>query len=1708
MNIIKIFVTTLVLTASTCVNAQQVQTIAGNIGTKSGVDALQVRLGILKSSAIDAAGNIYYADDYMIMKKDAVTGIVSKLVGTGVSESNKDKISVTGSCATCVGIYTTAHLSIDQKNNFLYVTSNDVNLMKVDLTTNLIYSAAGGGVQYGNNNGDGGLATNGTIPGAQKVQTDSSGNIYFMQNFLDNRVRKVNKATGIITTVLGGNTSTPSLDGSLGVNATITNGVFAVDRAGNIFYFDNNKIRKVDNQTGIISTIAGQANPGKNGDGGLAKDASIAYPSLIHVDNQNNIYLYGDNSMRKINGSDSKINTIAGTGVNSDLATGDGGVATLANFNRPQSITTDNANNIYIVDDADFSIRKINASTNIITRVIGTPTFSGDGALAKNASLNEPGAIAVDKSGNIYIADVLNHRIRKQNKATGIITTVAGNGLLYSGVVNNASIATYYNGKNATDVSIAKPVAIAIDSSENLFIADQGLRIIFKVALSTGKINIFSGNNPTTSSTNSTIGDGGDASNASFNNFSGLAIDNYNDVYIVDFLNNIIRKVDSKTNIINTVVGSYNVPSQTGFSGDGGLATKAKIFYPKGLSFDGNNNLYFSDYQNQVLRKVEYATGIITTIAGMPNIFGGDGDGGSSKEASIWNAMGGLATDKKNNILYFADNDNSKIRRINLKNGIISTLVGTGQAGFNGDTLSPLNTKVSFKISVNTEYINGIVVDSVGDVYFSDRHNQIIRKVTEPIKVAVPASPDTLLPHKITIHKDKFVSLEMSQDEYNDWVKNDFFTYGPKSIKLLKEVYTRFKDNFDFLICNLNEPITGPTQITYGGVNVPVSNKVKNIGRDIMDLADSYGAANGRLKSNMQLVGSGITNSPLLHEIVHTYANFTIDSVGFFGNGLTEKMLRAHWGFTGGNTKGQLGGFVQTTLKENVGGIANQYSVSSFGQIANGGNTVPYSEFELYTMGILPLDSVKTFDAFRGIQTLTESNGVSTFTANSRVTFNKAKIESALGVRVPSAADAQKDFNALFIVLTPRALTNIEIDQYDDQIIKMTKRGDDGTSFYNFWEATNGLGTLNASGLQSQVATGTIEKLDSNACAGSVIRFKAYPLMNGGIKPVYQWYKNGKEISGENLNLFSTSDLKNNDTISCKIKNSLDSVVTSIIIKSIAGSAVAPVTTSITYCAGVNAIALTANKTSGNTLVWYGTSATGGVSSVSAPIPSTSTAGVYTYYVSQKDSIAACESPRAPLVVTVNASPTVGSITGATALCLGATNTLSNTTTGGVWTSGTPATATISATGVVTGVAAGTSVVSYTVSNTSGCATATTQTITVNAKPTVASITGSAALCLGSTTTLSNATTGGVWTSGTTATATISATGVVTGVATGTTIISYTVTNATGCATVVTQTITVNAMPTVANITGAAALCVGATTTLSNTTTGGVWTSATPATATISATGVVTGVAAGTSVISYTVTNAGGCAVTVTQTVTVNAMPAVGNITGTSVLCAGSTTSLSSTTTGGVWTSGTPASATISATGVVTGVAAGTSVISYAVTNAGGCATTVTQTVTVNTVPTKPSITRDVNNNLVSSATLGNQWYTDTTAVITGQTAQSYKPTVAGYYAVKVTSNNCSSAFSDKYYYLITALANFTNSQFIHLYPNPVGNDLMIDYNLTGQSQVSVKIVDESGKIVINRNKISKGTKLSVSQLNRGIYFVQVLGKNNQLLFTDKLIKE
>ena len=296
--------------------------------------------------------------------------------------------------------------------------------------------------------------------------------------------------------------------------------------------------------------------------------------------------------------------------------------------------------------------------------------------------------------------------------------------------------------------------------------------------------------------------------------------------------------------------------------------------------------------------------------------------------------------------------------------------------------------------------------------------------------------------------------------------------------------------------------------------------------------------------------------------------------------------------------------------------------------------------------------------------------------------------------------------------------------------------------------------------------------------------------------------------------------------------------------------------------------------------------------------------------------------------VTVNSLPST--ITGGTSVCVGSTITLSDATTGGTWSSNNTGVATIvSTTGIVHGVSAGTATITYTLG--SGCIA--TATIIVNPLPAI--ITGTTSVCIGSTTHLSDATSGGTWSSSNTSVATIDpSTGIVTSSTTGTTVITYTL--GTGC--FKTTTVTVNSLP--ATITGIGSVCVGSSTHLSDATSGGSWTSSATSVATVvSTTGIVYGVSAGTTTITYKIT-ATGC--TAVMTVTVNPVPAI--ITGTAHVCASSTIYLSDATPGGTWTSSSTSVATIDpATGLVSGISAGTTTITY--TLGTGCYKTVSFTV-------------------------------------------------------------------------------------------------------------------------------------------------------------------
>jgi trimeric autotransporter adhesin len=294
----------------------------------------------------------------------------------------------------------------------------------------------------------------------------------------------------------------------------------------------SNSIRRVDASTNIITTIAGSDAYGYSGDGGPAKNALMKYPFDICFDPIGNLYVseYSGNRIRKIS-TDGKITTIAGTGV--EGYSGDHGPATAARLARPHGIFVDGRNNVYIADKFNSAVRKIDAATGVITTIAGngTATYSGDGGPAVNAGVPFPSSVAVDDDGNVYLLEVytgITSRLRKIDAVTGIISTIAGSDVLgYSG-----------DGGPAINATLFDPVAVEVDNRGN--------------------------------------------------------------IYILEYDAPRLRKIDGATGIITTVAGN----GLNDFSGDGGLATAASMYSPAGMGRGFNGAIYIADQQNQRIRKL------------------------------------------------------------------------------------------------------------------------------------------------------------------------------------------------------------------------------------------------------------------------------------------------------------------------------------------------------------------------------------------------------------------------------------------------------------------------------------------------------------------------------------------------------------------------------------------------------------------------------------------------------------------------------------------------------------------------------------------------------------------------------------------------------------------------------------------------------------------------------------------------------------------------------------------------------------------------------------------------------------------------------------------------------------------------------------------------------------------------------------------------
>ncbi len=625
-----------------------------------------------------------------------------------------------------------------------------------NLPNNIVTTIAGGNL---NNRLP---ATNTILNAPTSVAVDAVGNIFIADTY-NNVIRKVD-TNGLAQIVAGIGAGGFAGDGGLATNSFMSqpNGL-AVDTNGTIYFADSNnsRIRKIDT-SGNITTVAG--NGSFSGAGSVATNTGLNFPYGIALDSAGNFYIADTfyQIIRKVTPSGA-MSTVAGMYSSPPGYGGDGLSATLAQLNQPNGVAVDKSGNIYIADTYNQRIRKVTLSTGRISTIAGTGTagYSGDGASATSAKINNPNAVCLDTNGNIYIADTGNHCIRKITN--GIISTVAGNGTAgFSG-----------DGGTAISTNLAFPTGIAADQFGNLYITDASQRVR-KVAAN-GIMTTVAGNK---------LNDDASASNATLNVPAQVAQDADGNFYIADGANHRIRKIDTN-GIISTFAGN-GLPM---YAGDGGLATNASMYFPNGVALDAVGNVFISD-QSRRIRKVD-TNGVITTIAGKgTSIF--SGDGGAATNAGFFPYA--LAVDKLGEI-FIADNANRRVRKVDT-NGIITTVAGNGSfsSSYSGEGGQATNAAMSspsclalditgdlfigcfsaFRIlkvdtngiissvagngsfgdsgdgglATNAQLVSpfGLTTDANGNFYFADSSNGRIRKVGTNGIITTVVGNGTLLP--------------------------------------------------------------------------------------------------------------------------------------------------------------------------------------------------------------------------------------------------------------------------------------------------------------------------------------------------------------------------------------------------------------------------------------------------------------------------------------------------------------------------------------------------------------------------------------------------------------------------------------------------------------------------------------------------------------------------------------------------------------------------------------------------------------------------------------------------------------------------------------------------------------------------------------------------------------------------------------------------
>ena len=1592
-------------------NGQIITTIAGNgtIGnTGNGGPGTAAEINLPWDVATDGAGNTYIGGYYFssVIRKIDASGIISTYVGNGTGGFSGD-----GGQATAAEINAAWGVATDAAGNLYFTDFGNYRIRKVN-SSGIIHTLAGNGsVGY---SGDGGAATAAMISNyGGAIASDPYGTVYFNE-YGYYRIRKVD-TFGIITTFAGNGTASSTGDGGPATAAEINPGGFvlcglAADKYGNVYIADPGgaRIRKV-NSSGTISTIAGTGGSGLTGDGGPASAAQIGEPHGIAVDTFGNLYFsdWIHNCVRKVNAA-GIISTIAGNGTTGFA--GDGGPATAAEFNTTYGLATDLSGNLYVADYNNVRIRKVisynlpleftgghhdsllvceNSINNSINSLIavydsssgltetwslvsvpshgyvnlpytmtttgsiltpsglsytpttgyyGTDSFkvlAADGIHTDTTTIVVTvtrfdagiitGSTLVCPGSSITLVDTtIGGTWSSSNTAvatvgiSGVVTGVGvGSGLISYSVTNSCGTTSalymvnvgmpiintvagngtsgYSTGVAATSTGVAYPTDIVMSSAGNLYIADYGNNRIRMVNTS-GILSNFAGNGSATYGT-----DGMPATSVGINHTAGIAMDAGGTIYFADYSNNAIRKVNT-SGIIYTVAGTGSL----GYSGDGGAATAAMINTPWGVAVDNSGNVYIADRFNNRIRKVN-SSGVISTIAG--NGTGGyTGDGGPATAAEIYGPVG-LALDIYGD-LYFTDWSNNRIRRINTA-GIITTVAGNGIGGFSGDGMAATSTELNHPV--------GVCVDSAGNIYIGDYYNNRVRQVNTSGIISTitgngmagftgdggsPASAEVNTPYSIRMGNNNQIYI---CDGFNYRVREISMTSpGLSAVSGLSSVCVGstaiLSDSVSGGTWSSSNPLIA--SVTSGGVVTGVATGTATITYTALFSCGSM----FRTKS--------ITVNPLPSSI--TGASFLC-----VGNSVPESdsIAGGTWSSSSisiapvGSTTGVLTGI-------SVGVTLITYLLPT-GCLATKSVTVyPLPGAPVGPTHVCSGSTITLTDGGGGIWTTTSTN-ITLGTASGIVTgvsAGPAVITYTLSTGCFITRPVTVNANPLPITGTSAMCSGNTIDLSD---------GTPGGT----WISSNPLvaAATSLTGIVTGISGGaaTITYILSTGCYTTfTVTINQTPSAITGLTSI---------CAGISTTL--------NDSVAGGSWSSSDVTIAPIVATSGVYTGYSPGSATITYampsgCSVTTTVTINAipGTISGITSVCVGLNTTlsdgvpgGAWSSASLPVATVDPAtgivlgvnpGATTIFYTLPDGCA--------VSATVTVNNTAGAIGGPSQVCLNGNITLTDPSGGGLWTSSTPATAIIgSSSGMITGLLTGTVTVTYSIG--AGCSA--TKVITVNPLP--ALITGTPVVCVGSTTTLSDPTTGGNWSSSISANGSISTSGVLSGIAAGNTVIDYTL-STTGCSRSVTAT--VNPQP--ASIGGPSVVCQGTTITLTDATTGGVWSAIAGSVSVGSGTGVVTGLATGTATVTYTL--ATGCAQT--KLITVNPLPSV--ISGPGSVCQGSTTTLTDAG-GGIWST-ISGSATIGSTsGLVTGTSAGIALITYTISN--GC--TVTRAETVNPLP-------------------------------------------------------------------------------------------------------------------------------------------------------------